>query len=386
MELQPNEKAFLNSLQKIEDRLNVERAPDGTPSIRSANEITIEEMKQKPENVAERTNTLPELGKSASPEECVKYIKRQQQAGKTWDGCLRGTILYAAMIRLHGLLAEAYKLEQWARKFIDLADNDFKVTEQDAYMEKGSAFRQTFRIGMLVSEFQTLNALRGEQVNGPYSMEMSLNLCMEIIKRANAIQPVSFPDKDSTISVDHYLRIQFYVAAHCKTLALAHSTIASHLNILQAIFSPEEFNQIVIHHGLIEQQEEPTDAFALIAKHYRLAAQAELSDARDCAVFWWGYAANVAQAQIDSGFTLGDLRTAIAKAEDAERERDVGLFGVNQERGGTFETIAKLTAEHYKTESDSFNLPQVQLVRESQTKSSLRVDGQVLCSDFTEYE
>jgi hypothetical protein len=341
-----------------------------------------------------QNNTPPTRGKPASPEACVEFIKSRLEAGATWDIRLRtyvslqyrGTILYATIIRLFGMVAEAYRFQQWARTFIDLADEEFQVTKQKAYAEKGATFRQTFRIGMLMSELQSLSVLRGDTINGKYSMEMSFDLCMDIIEVALAMEPFTMPGDDSTMTMDNYLRIQHDVAYRRKPLALAHSAIASHLNILQGVFGLEEFEQIAAHHGLIEEEDGSTDPFALIAKHYQLAALNELSDAEHCAVYWWGYAANMAQAKADSGFTLGDLRGAIAKAEKAERERDVRLFGLNPERGGTFETIARLTAEHFNDKADSFALPLVLLDRPSQTEARLVVGDQVICYDFRQCE
>ena len=60
------------------------------------------------------------------------------------------------------------------------------------------------------------------------------------------------------------------------------------------------------------------------------------------------------RAEERSGFTLGDLRSAMREAQSAEESRDVGLFGTNLQRGATYETLSKRTAEHYKNESDSF--------------------------------
>jgi hypothetical protein len=86
-------------------------------------------------------------------------------------------------------------------------------------------------------------------------------------------------------------------------------------------------------------------------------------------------------------YSLGDLRSAIAKAEEAEHARDVGLFGVNRQRGGTYESIAKLTAKYFHDESESFVLPEVKLFNDGSTTSSIRLDdGRILCHDFGEYE
>jgi tetratricopeptide (TPR) repeat protein len=322
----------------------------------------------------------PKGGVAASPEEAVAYIKQQLKNGKTWDGSLRryvslqyrGTIVMGATIRLFGHIAECYKMEQWARKFIDLADTEFKVTQDKAYKEKGTCFRPSFRIGMMLSELQSLNVLRGGQINGPYSMNLSMELCIDI---ADMALEMEVPD------------IKLDVACRRKPLAIAHSIIGAHLNTLQTCFTREAFTTIVSDHGLFEGVEgEYADPFALIAKLYGIAAKVELPDSDQGAIYWWAYAANMVQGR-SNVYSLGDLRSAIAKAEEAERARDVGLFGVNQQRGGSFEAIAKLTAKYFHDESESFVLPEVKLFSDGSTTSSIRLgDGRIICHDFGEYE
>ena len=52
----------------------------------------------------------------------------------------------------------------------------------------GSAFRPSFRIGYLMTELACLEALRGNEINGPYSMEMSIDLCCQIIDMAERVE------------------------------------------------------------------------------------------------------------------------------------------------------------------------------------------------------
>ena len=93
----------------------------------------------------------------------------------------------------------------------------------------------------------------------------------------------------------------------------------------------------------------------------------------------------MARAEERSGFTLGDLRSAMREAQSAEESRDVGLFGTNLQRGATYETLSKRTAEHYKNESDSFILPQVRIVRQ-ESKSLLKIDDEIICEDYDALE
>jgi len=334
-------------------------------------------------------NAKPQGGQEASPTEVVAYIKQQLQAGKTWDGGVRrfvslqyrGTILYGVMIRLLGHVAEAYRWDRWAHEFITLADKEFRVTEEKTYEEKGSAFRPSFRIGMMCSELQSLNALRGDRIDGPYPISLSLDLCLEIAEMADTMEVTS----NGQGALAEYSRIQNVVGWHRKPLALAHSVIASHLNILAGVFRQQDFHKIVSGHGLVKEDDDLVDPFALIVKHYRLAAEAELPDAEDAAIYWWAVGANMARAEAKSGYTLGDLQLVISKAEEAERARDVGLFGPNQQRGATYETLSKLTAEYFKSELNSFVLPQVEIFR-GETHSSLRVGDEVICKDYDAYE
>jgi hypothetical protein len=332
-------------------------------------------------------------GKAASPEEVVAYLAQQLRAGHTWDGGVRkyvslqyrGTILFGSMNRLYGQVAECYKSDLWARKFITLADQEFKVSEERTYAEKGSTFLPSFRIGLMLSELGSLISLRGNQVTGPYPMEASLELSLKIADMAKSME---VPRTDGQ---PEYCYVQNDVAFRRKPLAMAHSAIASHLTTYEQYLRPEEFDIMAINHGLKSGIDDERDPFAIIAEHYRIAAEAELPDSEHGAIYWWGYASNMARAGNVRGdgdlsrgpYTLGDLRFAIAKAEEAERSRDVGLFGVNKQRGGSLETIAKLTANHFQSERDSFILPQVKLVESGR---SLKVGNEVICPDISNYE
>jgi hypothetical protein len=290
----------------------------------------------------------------------------------------RGTIMFAGFLRLQGQLAISHQFHKWAREFITLADKEFKVSQEESYEEKGAVFRPSFRIGMMMSELQSLNALRGDQINGPYSIDSSLAFCHDIIHMAKHMKVPTHP-------VDYVFQ-QNDVAFRRKPLALAHSVIASHLNTLQMLFDIQVFKQIMAHHNFIESVDDDCDPFSLIAEHYRIAAENELPDDESAAVYWWGYAANMAQASPESGHTLEMLQHAISMAEAAEEARDVGLFGVNEERHtGSFVVVAKVTAERYKDETKSFVLPQVRIVR-AESKTQLHVFEEVICSDFGEYE
>jgi hypothetical protein len=337
----------------------------------------------------------PRGGEAASPKQVVAYLVQQIRAGHTWNGGVRkyvslqyrGTILAGALSRLFGLVAECYENEKWAREFMTLADLEFKVNEERSYGEKGSAFLPSFRIGMMMSELRSLSVLHGNKLDGPYSVEASLALSVEIVNMANDVEvPLGAGQPE-------YCYVQNDVAYRRKALALAHSTIAINLMTMGACLRPDDFERLAIHFGFKNESDDQRDQFAIIAEHYRIAAEAELPDAEDGAIYWWAYASSMTRAGKIRGdgnvargpYTLGELRAAIAMAEDAELARDVGLFGANKQSGCSHESIAKLTAHHFRTNPDSFVLRQVTVARNGPV-CSLKIGNVVICPDFSKYE
>ena len=326
------------------------------------------------------------------PTEVVSFIQQQLRLGKTWEGGLlqyvslhyRGTMLYAFFLQYNGLIALAYEQVRWAHELIDMADKEFQVSAKGDYEEKGSAFRHSFRVGFLMYEFSLLNHLRKKAYNGPYSMEMSLNLLTEIIDTVSHITVPVHPGGD-TADARAYNKTQDEVAYCRKPLALAHSNIAAHLNDIRMDFAPEEFKRIAVHHGLLDDKNDKCDPFALIANHYYLAAQNELPDYQDGAIFWWAYATNMARST-SGNYTVGDLRQAIQSAQAAEKARDVFLFGPNPQKGGSYESIAKFVALHFRDKTDATTLVPVEIVRQEGAPSILKVADDVICSDFDRYE
>jgi hypothetical protein len=289
--------------------------------------------------------------------------------------------------RLFGQVAECYEHEKWAREFMTLADLEFKVNEERSYGEKGSAFLLSFRIGMMMSELQSLSVLHGDKLDGPYSVEASLTLCVDIINMADKLEV------PRTVGQPEYCYVQNDVACRRKPLALAHSTLAANVTTFGARLRPEDFERMAIYFGFKNEGDDQRDQFAIIAEHYRIAAEAELPDAQDAAIYWWAYASNMARAGSVRGdgnvsrgpYTLGELRTAIAMAEDAELARDVGLFGVSTQRGGSHESIAKITARHFRTNPDSFILRQVTIASDWPVRL-LKIGNDVICPDLGKYE
>jgi hypothetical protein len=140
---------------------------------------------------------------------------------------------------------------------------------------------------------------------------------------------------------------------------------------------------------LVQNQEDDCDPFALAAEHYRIAAENELPDDGNAGIYWWSYAANMARAKPQSGYTLKQLLQAIEMAEAADRVRDVGLWGENEQRGGTYESLAKITADYFQDQVPDAVLPQVKLVRRNNSPDSdtqVMIGEEIICSSFREFQ
>jgi hypothetical protein len=325
------------------------------------------------------------------PEEILKYIKDQLEAGKTWEGGLqqyfhlqyRGTVLYAALMRLMGQVALSYEFLKWARELITLVDDEFDVSKTGAYAKYGTCFDRGLRAGIQVAELYSLAMLRGDRTEGPYTVGDTLDLCLGITNLIHLEKEVPGPFNEG----DLYAHTQSNVARIQKPLAFAHSVMASHLSLLREKTNTSYFTEQVFKMGFIGVNSvDQCDPFQIMAFHYRKAAENELGDAAKAAIYWWSYGSSISQAKA-SEFTIKHLVHAVSMAEKAERSRDVGLFGFNHQRGGSHEALSKLTLQHFQDESDSFVLPQVLLVKRADGITSLRLkDGTVICDDFSEYE
>ena len=264
------------------------------------------------------------------------------------------------------------------------SDEEFKVTEDGSYIEKGSSFRPSLRIGFLSSMLHTHMTLNQGQFLGAYPIADSIDLCLEIISMA-----ADMDDPHISNGENHNIgqRNRSFILDYCvrrRHLALSHSSIAAMLaSVRSSTTKPEEFCHVAQHHGFVDSSQDTScDPFAIIGKQYLKAAQAQIPDASDAAILWWAYGAHIAQASKTSGFILGDLSHAIKQAESCEEARDIYLFGVNLQRGGSYETISKLTARRFAEEDDSFILPQIVLSYESENKQRLILGDEIICDDF----
>lgn len=319
--------------------------------------------------------------KEYTPEECVAYVKEMLSKGHTWDNGVRvycalqfkGSLLYNASFRcLPMAMADAYKALQWAIDFINAMDEEFQVTKEKSYSEKGSSFRETFRIGVLLSHFDLHEQLRGHEMNGPYPMQKSIDMCLDMIEMANNIRREGYANNAAQEIA--YIR---------KPLSVACACIGRMLLEVYCNFSEKDWKQIYFHHGFMTELDADVDALEIIAEHYRIAAEEEIDDAPDKAVFWWTYAAYKLQTRQDTLFSLGSLRDAMKNAVKYERLRDTELYGVKTAKEyGTNEPMVMKILEHYQSKEDSFILPQVKLVGEGGKKHGLlvEIDGEVIFS------
>ncbi|CAB9522667.1 Heat shock protein (Sti1) [Seminavis robusta] len=329
---------------------------------------------------------ISEKSQNCTPEEIQAYVREQVKAGRSWSegglrsyvsAMFRGSILFATVIRSMGQqIAAAYNHLKWSREFITLLDEEYKVTENGSYGTYGTSFKPSLRVGMIMAELDLLTGLRGDAVNGPYPISLAIDLCMELSRLANIVEDDPTPSDYQDVLQD--------VTWRRKPMAMAHSNIAALLNDLRCRTAcHEDFVLVVTHHGLIGEEEgEACDPFALIAIHYRIAAENELPDAEEGSILWWAHAANLAQAK--SQRTLGELRHAISRAEACDEARDTALFGENMQKNGEYESIAKLTARHFEDQPDEFVFPRV-ILNTKQSTVEL-VDGTVICDDFTQYQ
>jgi hypothetical protein len=285
----------------------------------------------------------------------LKYIKDQLEAGKTWEGGLqqyfalqyRGTVLFAAFLRLLGQVPLSYEFLKWARELVTLVDDEFNVSKTGTYAKYGTSFDRGLRAGIHVAELYSLTKLRGDRTEGPYTVGDTFDLCISITNLIHLEKEVPGPFNEE----DLYTHTQSNVARIQKPLAFAHSVMASHLSLLREKALASYFTEQVFNMGFIGVDSvDQCDPFEIVAFHYRKAAENELVDAAEAAIYWWSCGSSMSQAKESSGFTIKQLVHAVSMAEKAERYRDVGLFGVNHQRGGFHEALSKLTLQHFQDE------------------------------------
>lgn len=334
---------------------------------------------------------IRDINQAPTPQEIVEYMKELLQKGvMDWEdeslrdyvSCqYRGNILFGSVMALVGLLADAHTYLKWANDFIKLVDEEFQVSQEKDYEKYGSAFKPSLRAGIVMGLYDIHNTLQNQDFNGPYSMEQSMELLVEISEMAHR-----YPEVAHEHSSTEYERIESEAVYQCKPLAMAHSNIAANLNTLAPMMDLKDFKMMAKDFGFIEDENAPCDPFGLVAKHYGIAAENELFDAEDCAIYWWAHGGSIARANpAISKYTLGQLRRAIAMGEAAEEARNTALFGENLQRGGSYENLAKVVALHYRNEPDSFVLPSARIVYGEGDQKSICIGEEVICEKFHEF-
>ena len=351
---------------------------------------------------------LPTGDASNTPEDVLKYCKKMLKQ-ISWNQGMRrfvalqyqGSVLYGVLLRFTGNVAEALKHMKWARTFMKLVDEEFSVMKDGAYGEKGCSFRASFRIGLSCTELKTHHALRDGTLyigGGSYPVDDEFSLALEIIEMAKNVDLSEFNTGNDSDAVTQPLLDKIDKVAHFHApLAYVHGLIAHTLGELNSRIEagqipPEGWTVLRDNVGFVGPEDDRTPV-SVIAEHYRLAAENELPDSLEGSVLWWTYGHYMARSgksrgdndKEKGGYTLGELREVIKKAEAASEARDISLFGPDGCAGGTFEMATKLVTSHFHNEDDDFLLPEMNY-EDKNGKRSMVVNGFTLCEDISDLE
>jgi tetratricopeptide (TPR) repeat protein len=365
--------------------------------------------------------------KAVTVEAALHYLRKQLQSGISWDGgcrqlvsCwFRCSVLMAQFIRLQGMRGEAYKLLAWALEMIEAVDEEYQVTTKRRFDECGSAFMPSIRRSVLQGVDAAHRDLRGQSftlTKGPFPIGKEVQLKMKMIRSATEHPPRDF----------NLTRLQDDAIYRRKPLTYAHGGLASLLGRMPGFIEmvPDEadadmppnfeiggesFFKFMVENKLLHGHHDPRNLYAVIAEHYRLAAENQLMDADDAAILWFGYAANMVRADATKGswvpsdgakentdgYTLGDLRYAIRQARKAAAARAVSIWGEDLTTGGSYEGQAEAVCEFFAREADSFLLPEVHVEGTSAGNTQLVFhEGEpgnktgpdvVICADFERF-
>uniref|UniRef100_A0A7S2LTP3 Uncharacterized protein n=1 Tax=Leptocylindrus danicus TaxID=163516 RepID=A0A7S2LTP3_9STRA len=351
---------------------------------------------------------LPQFDSSNTPEDVLKYCKKMLKQ-ISWNQGMRkfvalqyqGSVLYGVLLRFTGNVAEALKQMKWGRTFMKLADEAFNVTKDGAFAEKGCSFRASFRIGLSCTELKTHHALRDGSLyigGGSYPVDDEFSLALEIIEMAKNVDLSDFNVGNDSDAVTQPILDKIDEVAHYRMpLAYAHGLIAHTLGELNSLIEagkiPFEGWTVLCNNVDLVGPDDDRTIVSVIAEHYRLAAENELPDSLEGSVLWWTYGHYMARSgkcrgdndKEKGGYTLGELRNVIKKAEAARKVRDISLFGPDDCAGGTFEMATKMVASHFHSEDDDFLLPELKY-EDKDGKRSMVINGFTLCEDISNLE
>lgn len=328
--------------------------------------------------------------KGVTPEEAITFIKKKLDEGKTWEdgirkyvSCLyRGTILSAWLTRLVAGLAVALPEMKWARTFIELADQEWKVSENESYEMHGSCFRPSFQVNIMCMELQTAETLRNDDEPNLDEIVYEFKLAQQIINYAKTVQPPKTND---------FKKHMFYVTFGRKPLAFACGRLGNNMNMLN--YNQELLEKAIEAAGLMDSERDDNLLSFLVersggvgfrsslAETYHEAAKAQLQDDKEAAILWWCYAAHLVDC---GGYTMGHLRAGINNAVVASQRLDPLFVLPGPWKGSVYQKEALLVARYYQDETDDFVLPQLQRSRRPDGKLSVFIDGNMLCYDLNQ--
>jgi hypothetical protein len=253
--------------------------------------------------------------------------------------------------------------------------------------------------------------LRGDSFrlqNGPFQ------ICNEIRFNKRIIDSVA-QHPPRTLPHTHF-QPHDEVAFYLKPLAFAHTSLAVLLGKMPGhlVHTPgpegsskfmiggEDWVAFMVSEALLLGTKDRRCLYAVMANQYRLAAESQLLDAEDGAILWWGYAANMTKTSgyrgnwepedgADAiGYTLGDLRYAIKRAQTATLARDTLLWGEDDRAGGSYEGQALIVAGWLEDKDDDWELPHVLMeTSDSSGRTQLLIEQPegdvVICEDFEAY-
>ena len=331
---------------------------------------------------------IPKEG--VTPEDAISFIKKKLDEGKTWEngirkyvsGLYRGTILSAWLARLVAGLAVALPQMKWARTFIELANKEWNVTENESYEKHGSCFRPSFQVNILCMELQTAQTLRNDEEPSLVELVYEFELAQQIIKYAKQQQPPKTND---------FKKHMFYVTFGRKPLAFACGRLGNSMNMLN--YNQKLLTEAIEAAGLMDSSRDDNLLSFLVersggvgfrsslAETYHEAAKAQLQDDKEAAILWWCYAAHLVDC---GGYTMGHLRAGINNAVVASQRLDPLFVLPGPWKGSVYQKEALLVARYYQDETDDFVLLQLQRSRRPDGKVSVFIDGNLLCYDLNQ--
>jgi tetratricopeptide (TPR) repeat protein len=310
-----------------------------------------------------------------APQEAVDKLKKLLPKF-SWDkgmrrlvsATFRGGILWAMLCNLTMGRAKALEHMMWADEFICCVDE--QMDPHLGTQARGSAFMHSLRRSIwvpMMSMHADMRAATGCATSqGSYPVELDLVLAGAIVHSVNTHGTCGMTD------------VWQRVAFGRKPLAMAHAHIALELSKFSRVdlvrFSKQHHLSTAAHapsHTLgkwfdffkfAEDCPQSSGAGAA-AYHYQQAAEQELDDADNKAIYWWGAATMMCwtgahrDAKGTGPYTAGELRYAIRQGKIAQRKRDVGLFGEDEQAGGTYEQQAYMMEAWMSGKPDNAPLP-----------------------------